>query len=60
MDKQEKAGLLAKEKEYVKYDQLLKRAEEEGRLDGSFVCGLCGMKYHTKDEAKLCCRSSVS
>jgi|GEM_PF-3975133 len=34
MDKQEEMGVLVKEKEYVKYVQLLKKAEEEGRLDG--------------------------
>ena len=60
MDKQDKTGLLMKEKEYVRFEQLLKRAEEEGRLDGTFNCGLCGMKFHSKEEAEDCCRGSVS
>ena len=60
MDKQEEAGVLMKQKEYVRYQQLLRRAEVEGRLDGDFVCPLCGMKYHSKEEARDCCRSPVS
>ena len=60
MEKQDKAGLLLKEKEYVRFDQLLKRAETEGRLDGTNTCRLCGMKYHSEEEAKGCCSISVS
>ncbi len=60
MQKQGKAGVLLKEKEYVRYDQLLKRAEEEGRLDGKYVCSLCGMKFHTEEEAKSCCNVSLT
>jgi hypothetical protein len=60
MEKQDKAGVLLKEKEYVRFDQLLKRAASEGRLDGTSTCNLCGMKYHTEEEAKSCCSISVS
>jgi hypothetical protein len=60
MDKQGKAGVLLKEKDYVRFDQLLKRAESEGRLDGHNVCNLCGMRYQTEEEAKNCCRISIS
>ncbi|MCK4775609.1 MAG: hypothetical protein KAT30_12510 [Candidatus Krumholzibacteria bacterium] len=54
MAKQEKAGLLRKDKEYVKFVQLLQRAEKDGRLDGGFVCKLCGMKFATADDAAMC------
>lgn len=60
MEKQEKGGVLLKEKEYVRFDQLLRRAEREGRLDGTYNCTLCGMKYQTEEEAKSCCRTSVA
>lgn len=60
MAKQEKAGLLRKDKEYVKFVQLLRRAEKDGRLDGSFVCKLCGMKFGTADDAAMCCKVTVS
>ena len=36
--------------------QLLKKAEKEGRLDGGWVCGLCGMKYADRGDAADCCR----
>lgn len=57
MSKQE--GLLRREKEYVKFAQLLKRAQREGRLDGTHECRLCGMKFHTVEEAAECCRVRV-
>lgn len=61
MDKQEdKGGVLLKDKEYVKYVQLLQKAEREGRLDGTFNCRLCGMKYNTVEEAKGCCSVTLS
>jgi hypothetical protein len=60
MEKQDKSGVLVRDKEYVKYVQLLKKAEKEGRLDGGFECGLCGMRYSTRDDADDCCRVTVS
>jgi hypothetical protein len=60
MEKQEKGGVLVRDKEYVKYVQLLKKAEKEGRLDGTFECGLCGMKYPTREGADGCCRITVT
>lgn len=56
MERQERTDLLVKDKEYVKYVQLLRKAEKEGRLDGGWVCGLCGMKYGERDDAADCCR----
>jgi hypothetical protein len=47
---------LVKEKPYVKYDQLIARAEVEGRINGRYRCLVCGMKYHLKEEAEDCCR----
>ena len=59
MAKQEKPGLLRKDKEYVKFAQLLRRAENEGRLDGDFVCNLCGMRFHSLQEANACCHVTI-
>lgn len=60
MGKQEDTGVLVREKEYVKYVQLLKKAEREGRLDGKHNCLLCGMRYQSKVEAEECCKVTVS
>jgi len=60
MGKPEKANLLAKDKEYVKYVQLLRRAEMDGRLDGKYTCKLCGMKFHTMEQANACCKIPVA
>ena len=59
MEKETKAGVLVRDKEYVKYVQLLKRAEREGRLDGSCLCNLCGMRFGSEEEAAECCRVTV-
>jgi hypothetical protein len=59
MEKREKLGVLTKDKEYVKYVQLLKKAEREGRLDG-FPCPLCGSRYATNEDAEGCCRVVIS
>jgi len=60
MEKQDKSGVLVRDKEYVKFIQLLKKAEREGRLDGTFTCSLCGMKFTTQEEAEECCRITVT
>jgi hypothetical protein len=60
MDKQDKFGVLMKDKEYVKYVQLLRKAEKEGRVDGAHSCSLCGMRYVSREEADECCRITVS
>ena len=57
---QDKPGLLRKDKEYVKFVQLLKRAEVDGRLDGGFECNLCGMKFRSREEAAGCCKVTVA
>lgn len=59
MEKREKGGVLMKDKEYVKYMQLLKKAEREGRIDG-YPCPLCGSKYVASEDAEDCCRSVIS
>jgi hypothetical protein len=59
MAKQEK-GVLRKDREYVKFVQLLRRAEKAGRLDGNHACKLCGMKFVTAEEADMCCRVTIS
>ena len=58
--KQDKNGVLTKDKEYVKFVQLLEKAEKEGRVDGEHSCRLCGMRYVSRDEAGECCRISLS
>lgn len=60
MDKHKDGGLLVRDKEYVKYVQLLRKAEKEGRVDGTHVCGLCGMRFNSREDADACCRVSVS
>ena len=32
------------------------KAIHEGRVDGPYVCPLCGMKHNIEDEAVKCCR----
>ena len=59
MEKREKGGLLTKDKEYVKFVQLLRKAEKEGRVDGH-PCMLCGSKYTTREEAEGCCKIVLS
>jgi hypothetical protein len=59
MEKRDKSGVLMKDKEYVKYVQLLRKAERDGRLDG-VPCPLCGSRYQTKDDAEDCCRVIIS
>jgi len=51
---------LVKEKPFVKYDQLIARAEREGRINGRFRCLVCGMRYNDKDDAEDCCRVVAS
>jgi hypothetical protein len=58
--KQDKNGVLTKDKEYVKFVQLLEKAEKEGRVDGQHSCSLCGMRYGSREEAGECCRISLS
>ena len=60
MAKQAKEGILRRDKEYVKFVQLLKKAEADGRLDGTHSCTLCGMSFQTRDEAASCCKVTVS
>jgi len=48
--------ILTRDPEYVKYERLLAKAENEGRLDGQHKCLVCGMKYLTPDEAENCCK----
>ena len=53
---QEKDVTLVKEKPFVKYDQLIEKAEREGRIAGRFRCLVCGMRYKEKDDADECCK----
>jgi hypothetical protein len=59
MEKREKGGVLMKDKEYVKFVQLLRKAERDGRLDG-YPCPLCGSRYISNDDAEECCRAVIS
>jgi hypothetical protein len=53
---EKEASILKKGKNYVKFHRLLAKAEAEGRLDGKFLCPVCGMRYLTSQEADDCCR----
>ena len=48
--------VLVREKNFVKFERLLAKAESEGRIDGPNKCLTCGMRYLTKDDADACCR----
>ena len=53
----EKDQALVREKPFVKYEQLIQKAESEGRIDGPHRCIVCGMRYMEKDSAEDCCRA---
>ena len=53
----EKESALVKEKPFVKYDQLITKAEREGRINGPYRCIVCGMRYLDKDGAEDCCKA---
>ena len=53
----EKDQALVREKPFVKYEQLIQKAEAEGRIDGPHRCIVCGMRYIEKDSAEDCCRA---
>ncbi len=48
--------VLIRDESFVKYERLLTKAENEGRIDGPNKCLTCGMRYTTKDEAEECCK----
>ncbi len=54
MTKSEDASLV-KEKHFVRYEQLIEKAEKEGRINGVFRCLVCGMRFNLKEEAEDCC-----
>jgi len=53
----DKEEALVREKPFVKYDQLIAKAEQEGRISGRYRCIVCGMRYLEKDGAEDCCRA---
>jgi hypothetical protein len=48
--------ILIRDESFVKYQRLLVKAENEGRIDGPNKCLVCGMRYMSKDEAENCCK----
>lgn len=60
MAKTEEAGILKREKKYVKFMQLLRKAEADGRLDGKFKCRVCGMLFQEKEQAEGCCKVTIA
>ena len=58
-DKQNKSGVLVRDKEHVKFVQLLRKAEKEGRLDGPHNCPICGMRFNTQEKASECCTETI-
>jgi rubrerythrin len=47
--------LLEEDENYVKFTKLLQKAESEGRINGQYRCGVCGMRYNEEQESKACC-----
>lgn len=47
--------LKSDDRNYVKFNKLLARAQEEGRVDGKFRCPTCGMRFRTDVESVNCC-----
>lgn len=54
MTKSEDSSLV-KEKHFVRYEQLIEKAEKEGRINGAYKCLVCGMRFNLKEEAEDCC-----
>lgn len=52
----EEENTLIREKPFVKYEQLIAKAEKEGRISGRFRCIICGMRYNEKPDAEECCK----
>lgn len=48
--------ILVRDESFVKYERLLSKAENEGRIDGPNKCLVCGMRYLSKAEADSCCK----
>ena len=48
--------ILVRDESFVKYDRLLDKAQEEGRIDGPHKCLVCGMRYRHKEDAEDCCK----
>lgn len=48
--------VLVRDKNFVKFNRLLAKAEAEGRIDGPHKCLICGMRYLAKEEADGCCK----
>ena len=48
--------ILVRDESFVKYQRLLVKAANEGRIDGPNKCLVCGMRYMSKDEAESCCK----
>lgn len=48
--------ILVRDESFVKFERLLNKAENEGRIDGPNKCLVCGMRYLSKQEADRCCK----
>ena len=48
--------ILVRDESFVKYDRLLEKAQNEGRIDGPHKCLTCGMRYLSKEDAENCCK----
>jgi hypothetical protein len=47
--------VLVKDQPSATFEMLLKKAEQEGRLNGKYKCPVCGMRYKKEREALACC-----
>lgn len=58
--REEEEPVLQKDVRNGVYDFLVKEAVRSGRVGGKYRCGVCGMRYHTEEEASECCPQVVS
>ena len=54
---EEGAVLLKREATSSTYEILLRKAREEGRVGGKFLCLVCGMRYNEEHDSMECCKA---
>jgi len=47
--------VLENDENWVKFSKLLAKAAAERRIDGKFRCSVCGMRFNTEAQARICC-----
>lgn len=52
--------VLEDDENYVNFGKLLAKAWAEGRIDGQYRCGTCGMRYRHEAEVINCCTAIIA